>query len=259
MKKAILLLALGCGDKVLDLSDLNVSDPLPSDWSCVGQAPAMAEREPGRVQYVVSVTDFDTDSAVQDVDVAVCRGDYCDPGYPRCQGTPGECYDVSVGVGVAQHQFVFDFPYRLDEASLRFTAPGFVTLVYSLGGPMVGTPRGEMTVLGNPIRMLSVPAMARLYSDNGKELFDPTLGALMLRTLDCAAGAADGAQVRVVSGDISAPSVAFDGGFLDVRPQQLTVESVAPDGTPYAQIRALVVGGSITLAELRSGVGVWGQ
>jgi hypothetical protein len=271
MKKAILLLALGCGcgaqpgdGDSFERTVYTDTEP-PAEqvtdsagaWDCLGQAPVIAEREPGRVQYVVSVTDSETDSAVQGLDVAVCRGDYCAPGYPRCDGDgdSGQCYSVSVAPG----QFVFDFPFGLVDVSIRFMAGGYVPLMYSLGGPMVGTPRGEMTVLGNPIRMLSVPAMARLYSDNGKELFDPTLGALMLRALDCAAGAADGAQVRVVSGDISAPSVAFDGGFLDVRPQHLTVESVAPDGTPYAQIRALIVGGSITLAELRSGVGVWGQ
>jgi hypothetical protein len=265
MKRGLLLLALGCGSAADAAStaspQANVYMDTWTAWDCLGETPAIAERDPRRVQYVVSVADFGAVAAPQGVpnlDVAVCRGDYCDPGYARCDGDgdPGPCYSVSVGI--EPHQLVFDFPYGLDEASLRFMAGGYMPLVYSLGGPMVGTPSGEMTVIGKPIPMWSVDAMARLYSDNGLAPVDPTAGALLLRTLDCAA-AADGAQVRVVSGDISPPSVAFQGGFLNVRPQHLTVESVAPDGTPYAQIRALVIGGSITLAELRSGLGVWGQ
>jgi hypothetical protein len=292
MKKAILLLALGCGSAGDDAATPSYeryvytdTEP-PADqvtdtgaaWDCLGETPAMAEREPGRVQYVLPVVDFGdafggTPEAVANLNVQVCADPACSSELALCSDGAEPCYQVTA---TEQLPYVlkFDFPFAFD-GTLRFSAPGYVDLDYVLGGPMVGQPSGEMQVIGGTITMLSTTALAAFYTGLGQSTVDTMRGVLMLRTLDCQGQPSGGLNIRPVSGDFESPAVPYRlsnsnpisqslqtpgvAGVVNLQPQSTTVAATVDTGAEYARASAIVRASAITLIELRSGLGVWGQ
>jgi hypothetical protein len=285
------LLALGCGSDMVGDTTPEGTEPPSSpeasegDWSCVGQEPSLLAREPARVQYVVPVVDFESQVAdpiaVPDLQVQVCLSQSCFPEYPRCNGDLGECYGLSQGS--KPYELAFDFPYDFGTiASLRFTAPGYVSLEYSLGGPMIGAPEGGSRVNGLPVLMLSEKSRSALFGQFGLSPSDPERGILMVRALSCLRDAsprgvrAEGVRIEPVEGEdlqsvvgvqlgmgqatLAMPPATDARGLaalMNLSPQGLTVEAQTPAGAISAFVH--VSPGVITLAEIRSGLGIWGQ
>jgi hypothetical protein len=289
MKRGILILfAIGCGGSAKTdeghYESIFPDDPnspetatASGDWSCLGEAPAMAEREPGRVKYVVPVVDFYSQPGqvliVPDLQVSVCSDADCSSELARCTGAD-PCYDLAVD-GSPAVVLTFDLPFAYD-GILRFTAPGYVDLDYVLGGPMVGAPDGSMTVTGQAVYMLSVTAMERFYSDLGQSAVDRARGVLMVTALNCLGERAADLQLLQVAGDFagsSAYSLSLSNiltpdstrtdprgvtGFIDMQPGAFTV-GVSVGGEEYARSSVRVRANAFTLTQLRSGLGLWGQ
>lgn len=250
-------------------------------WYCLGEQSQIAEREPGRITYVMPIVDFNSQptspSPVPGVTFKVCTNAVCVPEYPVCDGSTEQCYNV--GPGPTPFVQVLDLPYGFANGILRFQAPEYVDMDYVLGGPMIGTPSGELLVRSLGITM--VPNLTRdgIYAQVGIPEIDLGRGVLAIRTLDCRGERSPGVTVSPSSGDVESPAVAFslssnnlatptsletDGrgvaGFINLAPQTIDVVAFTPDGTPFVRPTTLNVRpGVITLAELRMGLDQWGQ
>jgi len=222
----------------------------PTDqWYCVGDEPEMADRETGRVQYTLPVADSDG-AAVPDLTVNVCGDPGCPEELPKCVNDAGQCFEVS-----GDRDLVFSFPFGFDGV-LRFTAPGFVETNYVLGGPMIGTPDGQLEVDGQRLTMAS-----------SQSIVNTQRGSLVLKALGCDGQPASGVRVQPVSGSVlsegpAAGLVTDDQGVVtsdNMQPDAATLAAIAPDGSEYARVTALIRANAVTVAELRIGIGVWGQ
>lgn len=259
-------LALGCGaaaDGPFETLDPAIyADPA---WDCLAAPAEMAPRNHRRIQYVLPVIEFGSElraSAVPDLEVAVCGDVDCSLMLPRCADIISDgCYGLSVGPQPFMLQF--DFPFGAG-AGLRLKAPGYVSVDYQLGGPMVGTPDGFQRVIGNAVPMVREADSHRFYSGAGR-------GAVLVTALDCnskrAAGVSllpiDGTPLRVeVNGNVVAGSLQTDMrgvvGFGDLGPGSFTIEAATPVGLEIIA-EAIVRPDSITMFEARHGRGVWGQ
>lgn len=274
---AIIALLVAC--RPLDDADDTYSSLY--HWYCLDEKPEIVEREPGRVTYVMPVVDFNSQpsspSPVPDVTMRVCTNAVCMPEFPLCDGEPGQCYNV--GPGPAPFVMVLDFPYGFVNGILRFQAPDYVDMDYVLGGPMIGTPEGEMQVRSLGITMVPIASRDSIYAQVGVSEVDPDRGTLALRTLDCRGQRASGVLVSPSDGDVDDPAVAFSlsnnnlatptslrtdergvAGFINLAPQTIDVIGLTPGGEPFVTPTTLNVrSGVITLAELRIGLDVWGQ
>lgn len=254
----LLLLALGCGsaaDGALDTTYESTSnDPA---WDCLSATPEMAPREPGRVTYTVPVVDADGAPLVPSLEpgfgVDVCRDAGCSSALPRCDDVAvpgGTCYELAAGT--EPNELVFGFSYGLD-TTIRVMMPGYVPLYYPLGGPVVGTPSGSMEIAGSPLELMSTEA--NLYLSDPPS---PTRSSLRVRMLDCAGAPAEGLELTIVDGN-SANAVAIEDGFTNLFADRFTVSAVGSDGGEYMRTDVTVHVGAVTTAELRPGLGVWGQ
>jgi hypothetical protein len=270
MKKAILLLALGCGcgaesgDGDSDSFERTVyTDTEPpaeqvtdsaGAWSCIGQAPVMAERELGRVQYALSVVDFDSLSSVPGLETKVCADPGCTRELPPCNGNVVECYELSA----ESQALTFVFPSEFS-GTLRLSAPGYVAVDYVLSG-------GAMA---QPVRMPSSDTMDRIYSGLQLVPFDASRGMLLLRALDCHDQPAAGVQITPIAGSILNRAVPFTlslddsaatgepvtnesgvVGFASLAPDAATVVAASPDGAEYARATVLVRSNVLAIHDL---------
>lgn len=189
-----------------------------------------------------------------------------------------------------------DLPYGFANGYLKLTAPNYAEMNYIFGGPMIGAPEGGPVVIGLALPVLTLAARANAYRDVGVgDGQDATAGVLAVRTLDCERPFGNlsmtvpeghrAAEVTVEAQpeDPPPPAVAWSvsgnnvfsrddlltdargvAGYLNTEIGALVVNARAPVGDdgvvypPSAQTFRLR-GGVITLAELRDGLGVWGQ
>lgn len=265
-----------CGDPPASSDDIASGSAVNSDWGCLGQDLVMAPREPGRVQYTVPVVDFFTQpsasSAVPGLEVKVCSDADCSSELPICESDSQEsCY----GLSIDGTELTFDFPFGF-EGALRFAAPNYVDLDYSLGGPMVGTRDGSLSVSGRAIAMLSVEDRQRFYGQLGRPV-DASRGTLMAHVARCDGLPADSVNVTALQGDF-AGATAFtlaDGsvphlgpaptdeigaaGYVNVAPQIASVAGETATGETVASAPVRVRSGAIALVEVRAGISIWGQ
>jgi hypothetical protein len=309
------LLALGCGssaeasttpneqpgDTPTGAARDNPSDSLtpgneppvvvPEEWRCVAEPTLTEAPDPARVRYTVPIFDFNSKltspTAVRDLQVDVCSGS-CEQTLQRCttpEPSPDEqCYGV--GEDVSPLVLAFDLPFAFSNGILRFSAPGYVALDYVLGGPMMGSPEGDMTVRGLPLSLFSEQSRALLYGEVGVSTVDPTRGMLLVRALNCLRqtgplGGFEGTRaqdlgIEAMNVEAVAGAVGFSlssdyiatpgairteatgvGGFASVAPGAIGVRAQTPGGEITTTVRTRP--NVITLAELRPGLDVWGQ
>ncbi|HEY8946773.1 MAG TPA: hypothetical protein VIM73_21165 [Polyangiaceae bacterium] len=261
---------------------------LPPEWACLTDDDyPMVPREAKTVTYVTPIVDFDSQptspTVVPGLQVMVCGDATC--------AAPAANVQV---IQMPDRPFLYaiQFPYGFANASLKLTAPGYVPMYYAFGGPMVGLPEGEHTVMGLGVPLLSEQRRDFIYGDIGlSQGADAGRGVLAVRTLNCLRQAkaedpfqgqrAAGVRVRAVPRDPEPPAASWTlsnsnvatpnnevtdergvAGFLNVLPGTVQVEGVARfDGTelPYGRTPVRVRADAITLAEVRPGLDQWGQ
>src|ERR1044071_2270981 len=147
---------------------------------------------------------------------------------------------------------------------------------------MIGAPEGGSRVNGLPVLMLSEKSRSALFGQFGLSPSDPERGILMVRALSCLRDAsprgvrAEGVRIEPVEGEdlqsvvgvqlgmgqatLAMPPATDARGLaalMNLSPQGLTVEAQTPAGAISAFVH--VSPGVITLAEIRSGLGIGGQ
>ena len=257
--------------------------PLGPDWACLQTPLKPIVQDPKRVTYVVAIVDFDSQpyspTPVSGLKMQICGSPSCDP--------PASEPDVVVHNPVeGQPPFVYaiEFPFRFSNGSLRLTAPGYAPMDYIFNGPMIGPPEGGYVVQGLTIPLLKAATRDTIYHDLGLTGdVDKTRGVLALRTLNClrdpkANPRAAGVQLVSIPNAPKPPSVAWtlstsnratpnrletDGrgvaGFVNALPLVYDVEGLSPSGARYGRTSIAVRPEVITLAEIRDGIGLWGQ
>lgn len=256
---------------------------LGPEWACLTAPQKPVAQEPQRVTYVVGIVDFDSQpyspTPVSSLKIEVCGSPSCDP--------PASAPDVVIRNPLpGQPSFVYaiEFPFRFSNGSLRLTAPGYAPMDYIFNGPMVGPPEGGYTVQGLTIPLLKATTRDTIYHDLGiAGEVDKSRGVLALRTLNClrdpkANARAPGVKLVSIPNAPKAPSVAWtlstsnratpnrletDGrgvaGFVNVLPLVYDLEGLSPVGLSYGRTSIAVRPEVITLAEIRDGIGLWGQ
>lgn len=231
-------------------------------------------REPGRVQYTVPVVDFDTQLTapipVPGVTVQVCTNATCIPELPLCDGEVGNCWREFPGPSPAVR--VFDFPFGLNNAVMRFAAPGYIPTDYVLGGPMIGSPEGDLALRGVGIVLVKQETYTALHDQVGAAP-DPSRGTLGIRVLDCALQRSAGQTLEAWNANLdgatgfslSSGNLVTDSrmttdqrgvvGFFNLPTQTLDVWVPAWSNPVTYNIRP----GTLTLAELRWGLEQFGQ
>jgi hypothetical protein len=253
------------------------------EWACLKAPQKPIVQDAKRVTYVVGIVDFDSQpyspTPVSGLKVEVCGSPSCDP--------PAAAPDVVIHNPVqGQPSFVYaiEFPFRFSNGSLRLTAPGYAPMDYIFNGPMIGPPEGGYVVQGLTIPLLKATTRDTIYHDLGiAGDVDRTRGVLALRTLNCLRDAkanprALGVKLISIPSAPKAPSVAWtlstsnratpnrletDGrgvaGFVNVLPLVYDLEGLSPVGMVYGRTSIAVRPEVITLAEIRDGIGLWGQ
>jgi hypothetical protein len=256
---------------------------LGPEWTCLTAPQKPIMQDPKRVTYVVAIVDFDSQpyspTPVSGLKIEVCGSPSCDP--------PAAEPDVVIHNPVqGQPPFVYaiEFPFRFSNGSLRLTAPGYAPMDYIFNGPMIGPPEGGYVVQGLTIPLLKATTRDTIYHDLGIEgEVDKTRGVLALRTLNClrdpkANARAPGVKLVSVPNAPKAPSVAWTlstsnratpnrletdsrgvAGFVNVLPLVYDLEGLSPVGLGYGRTSIAVRPEVITLAEIRDGIGLWGQ
>jgi hypothetical protein len=256
---------------------------LGPEWACLIEPQKPIVQDAKRVTYVVAVVDFDSQpyspTAVTGLKIEVCGSPSCDP--------PASEPDVVIHNPVqGQPPFVYaiEFPFRFSNGSLRLTAAGYAPMDYIFNGPMIGAPEGGYVVQGLTIPLLKATTRDTIYHDLGiAGDVDKTRGVLALRTLNClrdpkANPRAAGVKLVSIPSAPKAPSVAWtlstsnratpnrletDGrgvaGFVNVPPLVYDLEGLSPVGMGYGRTSIAVRPEVITLAEIRDGIGLWGQ
>jgi len=235
---------------------------------------------------------------VPELVVEVCDTITCDPPLPACPAgaTPAarqQCVTVTNLPGPPPVVYQIDLPWNFSNGYLKLTAPNYAEMNYILGGPMIGAPEGGPLVIGLAIPVLTLAARANAYRDVGvADGQDATGGVLAVRALDCVRRIGNlspmipegnrAAEVTVEAQPSAppAPAVAWSvsgnnvfsqdnlltdargvAGYLNIQGGQLGVTARAPVGVTYPDTTQTfrLRGGVITLAELRDGLGVWGQ
>jgi hypothetical protein len=235
---------------------------------------------PERVTYVVPIVDFDSQRAVPDgvpgLQITVCDSAQCDPPVPACSGVLApDCVDVQPAPADPPFLYTLSFPYGLDAAVLRLRAPGYAELDYVLGGPMVGGPGGVPFVNGLVIAMPLRATAEKISLEMGASP-SPDQHTLMLRALDCDGQRAAGVSVRTPGSEQGIAFILSDdaltrrdtfvtdargvAGLTGVLSPTIDVMGVSPSGIELGDPTTIELrAGVITLAELRQGLGVWGQ
>jgi hypothetical protein len=256
---------------------------LPPEWACLDQPLVPIAQDPSRVTYVVAIVDFDSQpykpTIVKDLAIQVCGSPSCDP--------PASEPDVVIHNPIeGQPPFVYaiEFPYGFSNGSLRLTAPSYAPMDYVFNGPMIGAPEGGYQVMGLTIPLLKATTRDTIYHDLGLPGdVDLSRGVLAMRTLNClrdpkANPRAPGVKLESVPKPPSAPAVAWTlstsnratpnrletdsrgvAGFVNVLPLVYDVQGITPSGRVYGRTSIAIRPGVITLAEIREGIGRWGQ
>ncbi len=256
---------------------------LGPEWACLAAPQKPVVQDPKRVTYVVAIVDFDSQpyspTPVSGLKIEVCGSPSCDP--------PASEPDVVIHNPVqGQPPFVYaiEFPFRFSNGSLRLTAPGYAPMDYIFNGPIIGPPEGGYVVQGLTIPLLKATTRDTIYHDLGiAGDVDKARGVLALRTLNClrdpkANARAPGVKLVSVPNAPKAPSVAWTlstsnratpnrletdsrgvAGFVNVLPLVYDLEGLSPVGLSYGRTSIAVRPEVITLAEIRDGIGLWGQ
>lgn len=259
---------------------------LPAQWACLqGDPPTVspAMPPPQNVNYLVPIVDFDNaPQTVADVSVKLCTSAACDPfvQIPIVQPDP------------ARPVFLLVLPYGLMNPYLKFEAPGYATMDYYFGGPLVGVPNPDPDndpstptppFLGNVVPLLKQETLDNLLRDVQAPVPQPAgRGVLAVRTLNCTGARAPDVIVEPVSDmpddtvrwTLSDSNAAVRGvfptdirgvaGFANVPEGTFRVRGIAPtgeegEGLPYGDHTLRVRPGVITLGEVRQGIGAFGQ
>lgn len=283
LKRSFILLSLSCtpfkpgGDRLPD-----AAAPEP-EWLCLRAPPQVAPptTTPERVTYVLSIVDFDSreggaPATVPGLEVTVCGSARCEPPVPTCAGvlTP-DCVGVRQMPADPPFPHTISFPYGFEDAVLRLQAPGYVGVDYVLGGPMVGRPDGAPVVTGLAISMPLRTTAEKISLDMGSSP-SPEQHTLMLRALDCHGQRAAGVTVQALNDGQGIPFILSDdapvrretlvtgargvAGLIGLPSPTIDVIGVSPSGVEFGgPTRLSLRPGVITVAELRHGLGVWGQ
>jgi hypothetical protein len=253
-------------------------------------------RTPTRVLYRVPIVDFDSLTPIPDLSVEACFTSDC-VALPRCTSvTPAPTERCAIVTPPAMGAlYTIDLPYNF-EGGLKLTKePDYAEMDYFFGGPLVGSPDvavadGGNAVFGLPIPVLLKSSRQRAYNEVGAGPVDNTRGTLAVRTLSCertmtalapltqgtrAAGVSlealgndptdDGAFAWTLSSlnQFTPSRLVTDArgvaGFLNAPPVSMEVRAVLPDETTFGAATLRVRADVITLAELRPGLGLWGQ
>jgi hypothetical protein len=274
--RSILLLTLGTACTQLDPG----SDTYHSvnQWRCIDEQTMPVTVTPARVKYSIPIVDFNSQPSaptpVVGLGIKVCTNQRCDPEYPICASdSQQQCVRISGG----PVQYVFDFPYGLANGWLQLSAPDYTNMDYILGGPMIGKPDGSLEVTGNVATMVPVTTLEDIYRSVGVDHVDPERGTLAIRILDCLGIRAPGMLLSTVvedpgsvafslsNGNIATPNTLETdprgvAGIVNLAPQAVDVIAITPDGRDYGGPTTINVRpNTITLAELRDGLDVWGQ
>lgn len=257
--------------------------PLPPEWACLELPLEVVAQEPARVTYVVAVVDFDSQpyspTLVKGLDIQVCGSPSCDP--------PASEPDVVIHnpvEGQPPYVYAIELPFGFSNGSLRLTAPDYAPMDYVFNGPMIGAPGGGYRVQGLTIPLLKASTRDTIYHDLGLPGdVDLSRGVLAMRMLNClrdpkANPRAPGVRLESVPTAPRAPAVAWSlstsnratparletdsrgvAGFVNVLPLVYDVQGITPGGRVYGRTSIAVRPGVITLAEIRDGIGRWGQ
>jgi hypothetical protein len=258
-------------------------EPLPPEWACLEKPLEPVAQEPARVTYTVAIVDFDSQpyspTLVKGLEIQVCGSPSCDP--------PASAPEVVINnplEGLPPYVYAIEMPYGFSNGSLRLTAPGYAPMDYVFNGPLIGAPDGGYRVSGLTIPLLKATTRDTIYHDLGLPGdVDLTRGVLALRTLNClrdpkANARAAGVRLQAVPMPPPEPAVAWTlstsnratparletdsrgvAGFVNVLPLVYDVQGVAQNGRVYGRTSIAVRPGVITLAEIRDGIGRWGQ
>lgn len=264
------------------------SDTLPDaaarapEWACL-RAPLPITRlaaPPARITYLVPIVDFDSQPRapvpVPELEISVCDSSSCDPPVPSCLDvlTP-DCVDVRQAPGEPPFVYAVSFPYGFENGVLRLRAPRYANMDYVLGGPMVGTPDGAELVRGLAIAMPLQATAEQISLEMGSSPA-PDHRTLAVRTLDCLGQRAPGVSVQSLTSEQGIPFVLSDDnrptrnteltsargvtGLLELPTARVDIVGISPPGAPFGGPTSIdVAAGVITVAEIRPGIGVWGQ
>ena len=282
LKKSFILLCLSCtpfeaaGDRLPD-----ATAPEPA-WRCLGAPPQLPPPviTPERITYVVPIVDFDSQRGVSapvpGLGITVCDSAQCDPPVPACSGvlTP-DCVDVQEMAADPSLLYALSFPYGFDDAVLRLQAPGYADIDYVLGGPMVGSPEGAPVVNGLVIAMPLWTTAQSISLELGSSP-SPDQHTLLLRALDCDGQRASGVTVQSLKTGQGIPFILSEdarprrdtlvtsargvAGLIAVPSPKVDVIGMSPSGIEFGGPTTIELRPSVvTVAELRHGLGVWGQ
>lgn len=235
----------------------------------------VAPREPGRVQYVVPIVDYDTQltspTPVPGTVLQICTNATCLPELPLCAGELGQCYrELPAPNPVVR---VLDFPYGLSNVTIRARAEGYLSTDYPLGGPIIGAPDGSLTVRGAGIVLVKRETQQAIHAQVGA-VADPLRGMLAVRVLGCGLQRQTDVDIETYAGDtrgatpfsLSTGNLASGGqlrtdqrgvvGFVNLPPQTLDIWAPSMDLRPATfNVRP----DTLTLAEFRWGIDEFGQ
>lgn len=272
---------------------------LPPEWACLDTPMMPVARDPARVDYRVAIVDFDSQTTnpapVAGVNVLVCSNAACDPPMPPCptEGTLTPTQQCVTVTNIQGPVYQINLPWQFQNGSLKLTAPGYAEMNYIFGGPMIGAPEGGPLVIGLAIPLLRESARVNAYLDCNGTQVDASRGTLAVRTLDCKRNFSNLDMTMMTREGSRAANVSvepFDGepmngcawtlsndnifapnnlrtdprgvaGYLDTDIGVLRLIAESPVGVQYpaAPPNLRVRPNVITLAELRDGLGRWGQ
>lgn len=283
LKRSFILLSLSCtpfepgSDRLPD-----AAAPEP-EWQCLRAPPGLPPpvAAEGRVIYEVPIVDFDSQqgapAAVPGLQLTVCNSAQCDPAVPPCAGvlTP-DCVDVRQMADDPPFLYTLSFPHGFEAAVLRLQAPRYASVDYVLGGPMLGSPDGAAVVTGFAIAMPLWATAERISLEMGSPP-SPEQRALLLRALDCNGERAAGVTVQTLESvpggipftlsnasptrqEMLVTGARGVAGLIGLPSPTIDVIGVSPSGLELGGPTTLDLrAGVITVAELRHGLGVWGQ
>lgn len=251
-----------------------------------------------RIQYRVPIVDFDTPAAIPGLNVQACTTSDCLPLAACATSTPmptEQCAIVTPPAAGGAPVYTINLPWQFDGGLKLTKDPDYAEMDYFFGGPLVGSPDvaladGGDVVVGLGIPVLKTASRQRAYDEVGAGPVDTARGTLAVRTLNCTRSPtaappigqgtrAAGVALQALGGDPSADGarawtlsdrnqftpnrLVTDprgvAGFLNARPVVMDVQAELPDGSFYGLASLRVRANVITLAELRPGLGVWGQ
>ncbi len=256
---------------------------LGPEWACLAEPQRPVAQDPERVTYVVGIVDFDSQpyspTPVKGLQIEVCGSPSCDP-----PASEPEVIITNPVEGQPPFVYAIEVPFRFSNGSLRLTAPNYAPMDYIFNGPMIGPPEGGYVVQGLTIPLLKATTRETIYHDLGLPgEVDTSRGVLALRTLNClrekgSNPRAPGVKLISVPQPPDEPAVAWTlstsnratanrletdargvAGFVNALPLVYDLEGVSPVGLTYGRTSIAVRPGVITLAEIRDGIGLWGQ